>query len=105
MHQATRFQFERTVKEFAEWRAVCERQRSPAAAWWWGPALAVLDEQQPMPQQYCDDLEMESGSSYAAAGRKLIAAIAEQTTLPWPNLFPRQTTPHADEPQDILSTT
>jgi len=102
MHQATRFQFERTVKEFAAWRAVNQVQRSPAAAWWWGPALAVLDEQEPMPQAFCDDLEMAADSSFAAAARKLIDAIAEQTVLPWPSQFPREDKYHHEEPQETV---
>jgi hypothetical protein len=99
MNQATHFQFERTVQEYAAWRAVPENERSPAAAWWWAPALEALGEQQPMPPAYCEALELPEGASYADAAAKLIDAIAVQIFLPWPNNFPRQpkhiaSTPH-----------
>jgi hypothetical protein len=90
MDQATHFQFERTVQEYAAWRAVPEDERSPAAAWWWGPALQTLDDQQPLPPAYTKALELPEGASYADAAAKLIDAIAVQAFLPWPNNFPRQ---------------
>jgi hypothetical protein len=43
MHSAAKFQFERVVREFAEWRAV-----SPAPAWWWQPAFAQQEEMPPL---------------------------------------------------------
>ena len=49
MHQASNLQFERAVREFARWRAVPEPDRSPAPAWWWGPAFEVIGVRQPMP--------------------------------------------------------
>jgi hypothetical protein len=39
MHPAPKLQFERTVREFAQSRAVPEADRSPAPAWWWQPAI------------------------------------------------------------------
>ena len=42
MHQSAKFQFERTAREFAQWRAVPEDERSPAPAWWWQPAFEVV---------------------------------------------------------------
>jgi hypothetical protein len=42
MHQALKFQFERLVREFAQWRAVPENERSPAPAWWWQPAFEPI---------------------------------------------------------------
>jgi hypothetical protein len=42
MHQAAKLQFERTVREFAQWRAVPEADRSPAPAWSWQPAMEVV---------------------------------------------------------------
>jgi hypothetical protein len=100
MNQATHFQFERTVQEYAAWRAVPEDERSPAAAWWWGPALQALDEQQTMPPAFCAALELPEGASYADAAAKLIDAIAPQIFLPWPNNFPRQPKHVAVAPQD-----
>ena len=49
MSQAANVQFERAVREFVRWREVPEPERSPAPAWWWGPAFEVLGMQQPMP--------------------------------------------------------
>jgi hypothetical protein len=33
MHQGENFQFERAVREFSQWRAIPEDERSPAPAW------------------------------------------------------------------------
>ena len=45
MHPAAKFQFERVVREFAQWRAVPADERSPAPAWWWQPAFEVVAQQ------------------------------------------------------------
>ncbi len=90
MNQALRFDFERLVKEFAEWRAVHEDERSPAAAWWWGPAMAALGETAAMPDAFCAALGLPAGACYADAAARLIESIAGQTSLPWPDLFPRK---------------
>jgi hypothetical protein len=90
MHPATRFQFERTVREYSRWRAVPEDERSPAAAWWWSTALAARTEQDSMPALLSHNLELPPESTYAAGAELLIRAIAEQTALPWPDDFPRQ---------------
>jgi hypothetical protein len=42
MHAAAKFQFERTAREFSQWRAVPEEDRSPAPAWWRQPAIEVV---------------------------------------------------------------
>ena len=34
MHPAAKVQFDRVVREFAQWRAVPADERSPAPAWW-----------------------------------------------------------------------
>jgi hypothetical protein len=104
MNQATHFQFERTVQEYAAWRAVPEDERSPAAAWWWGPALSVRAEQQAMPREFCAPFDLPDGASYADAAAKLIDAIAEQAFLPWPNNFPHLPRPHGVEPQAPATT-
>jgi hypothetical protein len=49
MHPAAKFQFERVVREFAQWRAVPADERSPAPAWWWQPAFEVVAQQEEMP--------------------------------------------------------
>ncbi|ABD89563.1 hypothetical protein [Rhodopseudomonas palustris] len=89
MLSAARFQFERIVREYAVWRTVDDRERSPAAAWWWGPALAVLDEPEAMPPDFCRALQLPPGSTFARAASVFITAIADQTSLPWPDEFPR----------------
>jgi hypothetical protein len=89
MHQAANAQFERAVREFAEWRAVPEKERSPAPAWWWGPALDVLGVRQPMPADWCAGLELPDGSSFTDGAAVFLNLLAGQTSLPWPD-FPRR---------------
>ncbi len=69
MHPAAKFQFERVVREFAQWRAVPADERSPAPAWWWQPAFEVVAQQEEMPP---------------------LCSIRLQTSLPWPDEFPRK---------------
>jgi hypothetical protein len=88
MHQAANAQFERVAREFAQWRAVPESVRSPAPAWWWGPALDVLGVQQPMPAVWCARLELPEGSTFADGAEVFLKSLADQTSLPWPGEFP-----------------
>jgi hypothetical protein len=90
MHQAADVALERIVREFAEWRAVAEDERSPAPAWWWGPAFEARMLEQPMPAVWCSSLELPEGSSIAAGADVLLASLAGQTSLPWPDEFPRK---------------
>jgi hypothetical protein len=90
MHQAARLQFERIASEFALWRAVAENERSPAPAWWWGPAMDTLDEAEEMPGNLCDSFEVPPGSSYGSGAEVLMKALAEQTSLAWPDEFPKK---------------
>src|SRR5438445_498356 len=90
MHQAASVQFERAVREFVRWRAVPEQQRSPAPAWWWGPAFEVLGLQQPMPPEWCSGLELPEGSSCTKGAEVFLRSLADQTSLPWPDDFPRK---------------
>ena len=90
MHQAARLQFERIASEFALWRAVTENERSPAPAWWWGPAMDTLDEAEAMPGNLCDSFEVPPGSSYGSGAEVLMKALAEQTSLAWPDEFPKK---------------
>jgi hypothetical protein len=90
MHPAAKLQFERTAGEFAEWRAVPEAQRSGAPAWWWQPAFEVRDRQELMSPIWCHHLELPIGSSFAAGAAVLMAALADQTSLPWSDEFPRK---------------
>jgi hypothetical protein len=88
MHPAANVQFERAVREFARWRAVPEAARSPAPAWWWGPALELFGERQPMPAPWCARLELLDGSTFADGARVFLKCLADQTSLPWPGDFP-----------------
>jgi hypothetical protein len=90
VHQAAKDQFERSVREFVQWRAVPEEERSPASAWWWGPAFEVLGALQPMPAEWCSSLELPDGSSCSAGAEVFLDALAGQTSLPWPDDFPRR---------------
>ena len=56
MHPAARLQFERMIGEYARWRAVPEKERSPAPAWWWGPAMELRNAPQPLPAEWCAEL-------------------------------------------------
>jgi hypothetical protein len=90
MHPAAKFQFERTVREFSAWRSVPERDRSPAPAWWWQPVLDVVAQYEQMADLLCYQLELPVGSTYAAGAAVLTATLTGQTTLPWPDEFPRK---------------
>ena len=88
MHQAADVQFERLVHEFARWRAVPERVRSPAPAWWWGPAFELRDTQQPMPVAWCESLDLPDQATYADGAKVFLESLAGQTSLAWPDSFP-----------------
>jgi hypothetical protein len=93
MHPAANLQFERSLREFARWRAIPEADRSPAPAWWWGPALEVRDVAQPMPPGWCARLELGEGSTFADGAEVFLKCLADQTSLPWPGHFPGHATP------------
>jgi hypothetical protein len=88
MHPTAKFQFERAAREFAQWRAVPECERSPAPAWWWQPAFEVIGQQGEMAALWCHRLELPIRSTYAAAAAVLMATLADQTFLPRPDEFP-----------------
>jgi hypothetical protein len=90
VHQAAKFQFERTVREFAQWRAIPEEDRSPAPAWWWQPAIGVVDQHEGMGALMCYRLQLPVGSTYAAGAAVLMGTLADQRSLPWPEEFPRK---------------
>jgi hypothetical protein len=90
MHQAAKLQFERIATEYAKWRAVPEDERSPAPAWWWGPAMEALDDAEKMSPVLCAGLELPADSSWGAAAELLMAALAGQTSLGWPGEFPKR---------------
>jgi hypothetical protein len=90
MHPAANVQFERAVDEFVRWRAVPDDERSPAPAWWWGPAFEVLGLQQPMPADWCACLELPANAAYADGAEIFLECLADQTALTWPGDFPRK---------------
>lgn len=89
VNQAARDQFGRVVDEFVRWREIPEDERSPAPAWWWGPAFDVRTIQETMPADWCAGLRLPEGSSCAAGAAVFLNALAEQTSLSWPEDFPR----------------
>ena len=90
MHPAAKLQFERAAREFAQWRAVPDDDRSPAPAWWWQPAFEVVAQREEMGALTCYRLQLPVGSTYAAGPAMLMATLADQTSLPWPDEFPRK---------------
>jgi hypothetical protein len=92
MHQAASIQFERAVDEYVRWRAVPEPDRSPAPAWWWGPAFEMLDLHQSMPADWCASLELPESATYADGAEIFLKSLADQKSLPWPGDFPGKVT-------------
>lgn len=90
MHRAANLQFERIVDEFVLWREVPEHERSPAPAWWWGPAFEVAGWQAPLPAEWCGKLGLAEGTTYAEGAGVFLKSLAGQTLLPWPGNFPRK---------------
>ena len=88
MHPTAKCQFERVVREFAPWRTVPEDERSPAPAWWW--QLEVVAQLEEMPPLCSIRLELPLSSTYADGAAVLIATLADQTSLTWPDEFPRK---------------
>jgi hypothetical protein len=88
MPQASKLNFKRAAREFAQWRTVPEDERSPAPAWWWQPAFEVRDLQELMPPLWCHRLELPLSSTYANGAAVLIATLADQTSLSWSDEFP-----------------
>jgi hypothetical protein len=90
MHSAAKFGFERAVREFARWHAVDAEQRALAPAWWWDPALTALRDPEPMPAEWSQIFGLPAASTYGTAAQLLLDLLAEQTSPPWPNEFPRK---------------
>ena len=88
MQPALAFQFERAVNEYAQWKAVQPEARSDAATWWWGTAMAAVEEKTAMPVEWCVTLGLPDQSSYAEGAAVFIKALSSQTDLPWPDAFP-----------------
>jgi hypothetical protein len=91
MHPAARLQFERMIDEYGRWRAVPEKERSPAPAWWWGPAMELRNAPQPLPAEWCAKLGLPKQATFAAGAEIFLKAFSGQTSVPWPYDFPRKT--------------
>jgi hypothetical protein len=89
MHPAANLQFERMLGEYSAWRAIPDRERSPAPAWWWGPAMALRAAAEPLPAEWLVALGLPERATYASAADVFLGAFAGQTTVPWPFDFPR----------------
>jgi hypothetical protein len=102
MHTAAALQFERMIGEYARWRAVPQKERSPAPAWWWGPAMELRNMTQPLPAGWRVQLRLPEGATYAAGAEIFLKAFAGQTSAPWPYDFPGKTdTADATDVRDL----
>ena len=101
MHQAASLQFERVMDELVLWHAVPEDERSPAPAWWWGPAMAVCDTHEPMRHKWCCEIGLGDGSSFAEGAQALLMLFAEQTSLTWLNDFLRKAEIKEDDVREL----
>ena len=52
--------------------------------------METLDEVEAMPADLCAGFELPSGSSYGSGAEVLMKALAEQTSLAWPDEFPKK---------------
>jgi hypothetical protein len=91
MHPAASLQFERMIGEYARWRAVADKERSPAPSWWWGPAMDMRGMTEPLSAEWCATLGLPENASFAAGADVFLKAMAGETLVPWPFDFPRKT--------------
>jgi hypothetical protein len=91
MHPAAVLQFERMIGEYNAWRAVPEAERSPAPAWWWGPAMELRTSSRLLPAEWCAGLGLPDRATYGSAANIFLESFAGQTSVPWPYDFPRKT--------------
>ena len=87
MHPAAVLQLERMIGEYNTWRAVPEQERSPAPAWWWGPAVEMRDIDLKLPAHGNVRLGLPDGATYADGAQVLFRSLAGQTVQPWPYDF------------------
>ena len=90
MHQAAGLQFERVVDEFTHWRALAEKERPPAPAWWWGPAMERARFCRRCRPTWCAPFALADGATYADAASVIFRSLAGQTYQPWPYDFSRK---------------
>lgn len=90
MLEAAQLKFDRVAHEFAEWRAVPDKERSQAPPWWWGVAIEIMNEGDVMPPSLCNLMDIPSGATYAQAASKLMNTLSGQHVLPPHDEFPRK---------------
>ena len=90
MHPAAKLQFERMIGEFVRWREVPENVRSPAPAWWWGPAMELRNIPEDLPVEWCVELGLPDGATCTAGADVFFKAMAGETLVPWPYDFSRK---------------
>ena len=91
MHPAAKLQFERAVRDShngARSPKTSDRRRPGGGGG--SPAFEVAAQQEEMPPLWCHRLELPLSSTYAAGAAALMATLADQTTLTWPDEFPRK---------------
>jgi hypothetical protein len=54
------------------------------------PAFELRELQEEMIPLWCHRLELPLSSTYAAGAAVLLATLSDQTSLPWPDEFPRK---------------
>ena len=101
MHPAAALQLERMIGEYNTWRAVPEQERSPAPAWWWGPAMELRASSQLLPAEWCTELGLPDRATYASAADIFLGAFAGQTTVPWPYDFSRKVVSTDSDVRDL----
>ena len=69
---------------------VASHRTRPSPAWWWGPAFEVRGLQLAMPADWCARLELPFDATYADGADVFLKSLADQTSLPWPDEFPRK---------------
>ena len=89
MHPAARLQFERMIGEYGRWRAVPEKERSPAPAWWWGSGDGVAH----MRRNRCrwngaSSSDCQMTRPMLQARQSCSALSRARRRLPWPYDFP-----------------
>jgi hypothetical protein len=87
---AEKFQFGRSIREYARWIADNEFSRLQAPGWWWGPAFFLRDAQDMLPSDLAAMMRLPEGATYAQAAQLFLATLSGQIYQPWPDEFTRR---------------
>jgi hypothetical protein len=101
MHLAAKLQFERLIGEFSRWHEIPEKARSPAPAWWWGPAMELRTIPEKLPVEWCAALGLPDGATCATGADVFLKAMAGEKLVPWPYDFPGQAGKGEPEVRDL----